>query len=67
MTRKDYQLIAKAIKESREYFAKEYAGDNMRDNVTQLALGNLHNKLIDALQQDNPRFNSAIFEKACGY
>jgi hypothetical protein len=67
MNRKDYQLIAQAIKDSRQYFERAYSGDNIRDGVTQLALGNLHGKLIDALTQDNPLFNAAKFSQACGY
>lgn len=67
MNRKDYQIIAQAIKDSRDYFAEAYNGDTIRDNVTQLALGNLHGKLINALAQDNPLFNAAKFSQACGY
>jgi hypothetical protein len=53
MTKKDYILIAKLLKNANE--------DNY-DN----ALEPLINWFADDLQEDNPRFNREMFLKACG-
>ena len=54
MTRKDYQLIADAIK-------TQYAPHNDSDTVWQVA-----NAISDSLAMDNPRFDSFRFMQACG-
>ena len=66
MTRKDYELIATAIRESRDYFSWIYDHDKDREILTATAVGHLTSKLIMALSQENPKFNSEIFRKACG-
>jgi hypothetical protein len=57
MTRKDYELIAKALREARQPFL----GDDDLDafDAAVWALG-------DALQLDNPRFSYARFNEAVG-
>ncbi len=55
MTRKDYILIAEAIKAIREDF-----GDNP------VALDVVADELALALQADNSRFDTARFLTACG-
>lgn len=62
MTRKDYVLIAKAIKRTRD--------DNEFFTGIQVAIRNgvlttLINYLVCSLQQDNPRFDVAQFRAAC--
>lgn len=54
MTRKDYELIAKAVKQAGER-TTGIAG------VVQVAA-----ELANALQTDNPRFDRERFIKACG-
>jgi hypothetical protein len=54
MTRKDYELIAKLVK-------------NLKDEVVDdLAHEAIVTNFIEELQCENPRFNSEIFAKACG-
>jgi hypothetical protein len=57
MTRKDYQLIASALKESREDCITELA----RLGVQVTAI-----KIAKALKRDNSRFNEDRFLDACG-
>jgi hypothetical protein len=54
MTRKDYNLIALAIK-------TQVAPHNDTDTVWQVA-----NAISDSLAMDNPRFDSFRFMQACG-
>jgi hypothetical protein len=54
MTRKDYNLIALAIK-------TQVAPHNDTDTVWQVA-----NAISDSLALDNPRFDSFRFMQACG-
>jgi hypothetical protein len=57
MTRKDYRLIAKAMKK---------AGTVIEDDDTAMDVHMLYtNAMAAALQKDNPRFNSADFFAAC--
>lgn len=55
MTRKDYELIAAAIK-------TQVAGHE-RDLATKVVA----EAIAQALQRDNPRFDRARFLKACGF
>ncbi len=52
MTRKDYELIAKAINETDK-------------NGTVYLLGHLVEVLCVALAEDNPRFDAGRFREAC--
>lgn len=55
MTRKDYILIAAAIKAEQRHGRE---GDETINNVAR--------SIADALQSDNPRFDRARFLKAAG-
>ncbi len=57
MTRKDYQLIASVISET-----VNATWENDKN-----ALIWLTETLAEKLAEDNPRFNSETFFKACGY
>jgi len=57
MTRKDYNLLAEVIKDTREEF--NYLNLSSRE-----LLNALTNKLINRLENDNPRFDSEKFYKA---
>lgn len=59
MSRKDYELIAKAINEER--IAVSLNADYVR------ALMLMSHRLASALLSDNPRFNRATFINACGF
>jgi hypothetical protein len=67
MTKKDYEIIAEAIRDTREYLSWVYDEDNTRNMVSQLAIGNLKNKLIKAFIEENPKFDIEVFLTACGY
>jgi hypothetical protein len=59
MTRKDFELIAEAIKGMKD----TYDGEDWTIN------GAMHPfacKLADALETTNPRFDRALFLEACG-
>ena len=58
MTRKDYVLIAEAIKAATEAMPKDY----LQRNGAYLAA----NEISHRLQQDNPRFERKRFLEACG-
>ena len=61
MTRKDYVLIAAALKR-----AREYGIDHERSTAPDETLDAACFALEHALAQDNPRFDRARFLKACG-
>lgn len=58
MTRKDYQLIAKAVHLTRR-------SEAVVDDQSSWSLGLLVIVLADLLEQDNPRFDRARFITAC--
>jgi len=58
MTRKDYELIAKAIAEAFEW----EQGKTEREH----AISRVAHILANSLRNDNPRFNEDRFLKACG-
>lgn len=57
MTRKDYVLIARALRESKEAATPEQQG----------ALVDLTERLTVALKEDNPRFAAGTFRAAAGW
>lgn len=57
MTRKDYILIAAALRQAIELCA---------DPISRAAAGFAAGKVCNALEQDNPRFDRERFLKACG-
>jgi len=60
MTRKDYELIAKAINRQYHWFLI-----NPSNSATN-GIEHVIYQLIENLQEDNPRFRRDIFLKACG-
>ena len=59
MTRKDYILIAAALKAARDYSTAHH--EQPADTFVTAVL-----TLCDRLAQDNPRFDRGRFLKACG-
>jgi len=57
MTRKDYELIAKAISEAHE--------DNFGDSSANEGIYWVTGLLADKLAEDNPRFDRFKFVQAC--
>jgi hypothetical protein len=58
MTKKDYELIARAV------YRAHTINDRQVPNADTVAIDFAY--LLDALQQDNARFNRAKFTTACG-
>jgi hypothetical protein len=58
MTRKDYQLIAAALKDAREANVVYTNGEHVTDLCAV--------RVANALESDNPRFDRARFLAACG-
>ena len=56
-TKKDYNLIARAIKDER-------LEDESKEGL--LIFRDITNRLADYLEKDNPRFDRNKFFKACG-
>lgn len=61
MTRKDYILIAQAIKDAKPASVKDDYGNGLDVGVERAAF-----RLADALAVDNPRFDRERFLVACG-
>ncbi len=69
MTRKDYEMIAKVISQTKEFYEKDIPYNYM---VSQVQLsGSISSRLVDylsdALKEENPRFNPERFREACGF
>lgn len=62
MTRKDYILIAKAIRDASEETRAVFGPDAHEVGTRKVA-----DYIADALAQDNPRFDAQRFLTACGY
>lgn len=60
MTRKDYEMIAKALKTQIE-ISRTYS-----EQDGEFAVVNIAFDLIEDLAKDNPRFDKDRFLKACG-
>lgn len=58
MTRKDYRLIASALKDAREEAKPRKASFFGIDVAAK--------RIADALEKDNPAFKRAVFLEACG-
>ena len=58
MTKKDYELIAAAVREN--------AALTRRDDAFKAAVADVAGSLAVALASDNPRFDRARFLAACG-
>lgn len=66
MTRKDYELIAKAIKSINDgivYLNNETIDSRYVSKVLDILV---HDELEQVFKTDNPRFNSKRFREACG-
>lgn len=61
MTKKDYELIAKAITDSR------YLGDQALTQEYQSAINNVTLRIAGVLADTNPRFDSMRFFSACQF
>jgi hypothetical protein len=57
MSRKDYQLIANVLRETREALGMDPACED--------AIATIQSRLAAALLRDNPRFDPYRFGKAC--
>ena len=62
MTRKDYELIAAAV---RETFGPTTRREDLFDDGWESALEQLSRLLAARLQKDNPRFDTQRFLDAC--
>lgn len=62
MTKKDYELIAEAIKDAKSHllYATTNAGETKR------AVSHIADILAIRLEKENPRFNADKFYQACG-
>ncbi len=58
MTKKDYELIANVIKTNINY--------SLVTKSQKKAIENLAHDLGHSLRLENPKFNTYIFERACG-
>lgn len=66
MTRKDYEMVAKAInKQVAE--ARAFPGDVARNDAAIDHLENLASDLAGEFAAANPKFDTASFLKACGF
>lgn len=61
MTKRDYQAIARAIYQTREMIYRDPSHDEVRD----LLLADLAERLSDVMAADNPRFDRERFIEAC--
>lgn len=67
MTRKDYILIAEAIREPRERAQREWElteGESWKLEAN--VIDNIALRIASRLKADNPRFNSERFLETCG-
>jgi hypothetical protein len=63
MTKKDYELIAREIWRAGYVADKNKVRQEAREAMRRLITINIAREL----KADNPRFDSLIFSKACGY
>ena len=73
MTRKDYVMIAEAIRESLQTIRRELQFEGLNDHTRAILTGESAGikfaalRLADTLRQDNPRFEWKRFMQACGF
>jgi hypothetical protein len=60
MSRKDYELIASVIKSIAYDTALDQLGATSKLRILSMRMAN-------KLKEENPRFNSETFERACGF
>ena len=66
MTKKDYELIAKVLKDAQATYEDIYSDDTPRRTASLTALGHVVSRLTEELAIDNPRFTPRLFAQACG-
>jgi len=66
MTRKDYELIAAAIKGELDNSTADKFGDDVQ-RAHYWAVDAVAKRISNGLATDNPRFDRAIFLRACGF
>jgi hypothetical protein len=64
MTRKDYELIARSLRDSIADI-RDFNIVASRDDIDEI-VSHITENVASALQSDNPRFYTARFLKACG-
>ena len=67
MTRKDYELIAKAIRDTQDRINASDTGWGADTKSLLAGVRKTAAHLADALGSANPRFDATRFLKACGY
>lgn len=65
MTRKDYVMLAAALKAARDHILDVEPGSAQRDLLDGVYYAT--DRIVDALTQGNPLFDAARFLKASGY
>jgi hypothetical protein len=67
MTRKDYVLLAAAIRESKDFWWNGgFAGMSDQEiKIILTAIARTTDSIAKTLQAENPRFNEEQFKKAC--
>jgi hypothetical protein len=65
MTRKDYELIAGAMRAANVYFSSAMMPSADESEMKRAAINYAANQLADRLAEDNPRFDRARFIEAC--
>ena len=76
MTRKDYELIAKALRVEVESLTRDFTrsspdhvhtiSDKELSAMRRVSVVCAIVRVCDALEGENPRFNADIFRRACG-
>ena len=64
MNRKDYILIAKAIKENRKLWEADPLQIRETISIAMLTIDGVVDTLAERLSEENPRFNTDIFVEA---
>ena len=67
MTKKDYKLIAKALKTARATAQCDILGNEKQMQASQDTMAIVIGELIVNLEADNPRFDGDVFRQACKY
>jgi hypothetical protein len=69
MTRKDYEIIAAAIRATRERIDATTCSETEKwdRQLQQRGVRRAAAHIADALHEDNPRFDTARFLTACGF
>jgi len=63
MTKKDYQMLARAIRTAKD----DYKDIGELHRLAEGVVFNVINRITVALEEDNPRFDYQKFIEACGF